>query len=64
MQMPVEAGSILEVRVCMWFFRKRAKNDEKMLKKGKIFEKLGKNVHVIIAHNKLLEKALRRVNFV
>ena len=48
----------------MWFFRKRAKNGEKMLRKGKIFEKLGKNVHVIIAHNKLLEKALRRVNFV
>ena len=31
----------------MWFFRKRAKNGEKMLKKGKIFEKLGKNVHVV-----------------
>ena len=62
-------GLFQKVKACMWFFRKRAKKKgAKNVKKGqnilKIWVKLykiwnvlkkGRWLHVIIAHNKLLE---------
>ena len=43
-QLLVQQGLFWKVRACVQFFRKRAKKGQKMLKKGKIFGNLGKNV--------------------